>query len=469
MAEIMMIVDTAVITPVNRMPLIDDTDFKTIEAAVAYNAAGMDLRWNFVTAAGVQTSTAVTPTTAGSYDWTHLGDGIYSMEIPATGGASANNDTEGFGWWSGVVTGVLPFCGPIIQFSPANVVNSLVTGTDILDVSVTQWLGTAAATPTVAGVPEVDITHVAGATTDVSALATNVAAILVDTGTTLDGRIPAALVGGKMDSVVPDTQKVDLNTIKTQTVATTGAGTITVPAAATLASTTNITAGTITTTSNLTTNNDKTGYSLTATTGLGNQTANITGNLSGSVGSVTGAVGSVTGAVGSVTGAVGSVTANVNAVLANTAHGGAAATAQFGGVGGITSTLTGNVTGSVGSVTGNVGGNVAGSTNSVTTAVTLPTIPTNWITADGIAADAIGSSELAATAANEIADAILDRNVAGGSSAGRLVKEALYVLRNKTAIAGGTLTVYGTDDTTSAFTAAVTTAAGNPVSAIDPA
>jgi len=39
----------------------------------------------------------------------------------------------------------------------------------------------------------------------------------------------------------------------------------------------------------------KTGYSLTATTGLGNQTANITGNLSGSVGSVTGAVGSVTG------------------------------------------------------------------------------------------------------------------------------------------------------------------------------
>lgn len=39
----------------------------------------------------------------------------------------------------------------------------------------------------------------------------------------------------------------------------------------------------------------KTGYALTATTGLGNQTADITGSLSGSVGSVTGAVGSVTG------------------------------------------------------------------------------------------------------------------------------------------------------------------------------
>ncbi len=50
----------------------------------------------------------------------------------------------------------------------------------------------------------------------------------------------------------------------------------------------------------------KTGYSLTAATGLGNQTADITGNLSGSVGSVTGAVGSVTAAV-----TVGTINANV--------------------------------------------------------------------------------------------------------------------------------------------------------------
>lgn len=56
----------------------------------------------------------------------------------------------------------------------------------------------------------------------------------------------------------------------------------------------------------------KTGYTLTATTGLGNQTANITGNLSGSVGSVTGAVGSVTGAVGSVTGNVGGIAGTIN-------------------------------------------------------------------------------------------------------------------------------------------------------------
>lgn len=90
-----------------------------------------------------------------------------------------------------------------------------------------------------------------------------------------------------------------------------------------------------------------------ATTVTTSFTTTFTGNLTGSVGSVTGAVGSVTGAVGSVTGAVGSVT------------------------------------GAVGSVTGNVGGNVVGSVASVTAAVTLPSIPANWITAAGITAAAL--------------------------------------------------------------------------------
>lgn len=78
--------------------------------------------------------------------------------------------------------------------------------------------------------------------------------------------------------------------------------------------------------------------------------------------------GNIDGAVASVTGAVGSVTGNVG----------------------------GNVVGSVASVTGNVGGNVVGSVasvtgavNSVTSAVTLPTIPASWITASGIAAGAL--------------------------------------------------------------------------------
>lgn len=102
--------------PVNVLPLLDDTDFKSIESAVAYNAAGMTLKWNFVDTAGNFTQTAVTPTTSGTYDWAHQGGGMYSIEIPASGGASINNDTEGFGWFTGVATGVLPWRGPVIGF-----------------------------------------------------------------------------------------------------------------------------------------------------------------------------------------------------------------------------------------------------------------------------------------------------------------------------------------------------------------
>jgi hypothetical protein len=101
----------------------------------------------------------------------------------------------------------------------------------------------------------------------------------------------------------------------------------------------------------------KTGYTLTATTGLGNQTANITGNLSGSVGSVTGAVGSVSGNVG---GSVASVTGNVGGAVASV-------TGNVGGSVGSVTGAVGSVTGAVGSVAGNVGGNVVGSVGSLAT------------------------------------------------------------------------------------------------------
>lgn len=80
-----------------------------------------------------------------------------------------------------------------------------------------------------------------------------------------------------------------------------------------------------------------------------------------------------------------------------------------------------------------------------------------------------GSGALTAAERNAIADAILNRNVAGGSSAGRLVKEALYALRNKRAEAGGTMTVYGVDDSTPSWTAAVGREPKNPATSVDPA
>lgn len=119
MADFHFRVDTALSeVPVNILPLLDDTDFKSREVAIAYNAAGMDLVWNFVDHNGNFTQTAVTPTSGGAYDWTHQGKAQYTIEIPASGGASINNDTEGFGWFTGVATGVLPWRGPIVQFVP---------------------------------------------------------------------------------------------------------------------------------------------------------------------------------------------------------------------------------------------------------------------------------------------------------------------------------------------------------------
>lgn len=142
MPDIWMDVDAALSeVPVNIFPLLDDTTFKDIEADVNYNAAGLALIWHFVTTAGAYTQTAVTPTdTGGNYDWVEQGNGMFTIEIPATGGASINNDTEGFGWFTGLATGVLPWRGPVIGFRAAGLNNSLVDGTTI-DVNATAISG----------------------------------------------------------------------------------------------------------------------------------------------------------------------------------------------------------------------------------------------------------------------------------------------------------------------------------------
>ena len=127
MADIWMDVDVALSeVPVNILPLIDATDFKTRKESVAYNAAGLELIWHFTTTAGATSATVVTPTKGGAYDWAHQDGGMYTIEIPASGGASINNDAEGFGWFTGVATGVLPWRGPIIGFRAAGLNNLLI-------------------------------------------------------------------------------------------------------------------------------------------------------------------------------------------------------------------------------------------------------------------------------------------------------------------------------------------------------
>lgn len=74
-----------------------------------------------------------------------------------------------------------------------------------------------------------------------------------------------------------------------------------------------------------------------------------------------------------------------------------------------------------------------------------------------------------ATDLNSIADALLKRDMSAVTGeAARSLLNALRFLRNKWSITAGTLTVTKEDDTTTAWTAAVTTAAGDPVTSVDP-
>ena len=113
--------------PINIFPLVDEADPDTIKDALVYNAAGMDLVWNFFTTAGAFTQTAVTPTTGGGdYDWTNQGNGIYTLGMPASGGASINNNLEGVGWFTGQITDVKHWRGPTIGFRDSDINNILI-------------------------------------------------------------------------------------------------------------------------------------------------------------------------------------------------------------------------------------------------------------------------------------------------------------------------------------------------------
>jgi hypothetical protein len=198
-------------------------------------------------------------------------------------------------------------------------------------------------------------------------------------------------------------------------------------------------------------------------------------------------------------------------LISSTGGGGDGVTIVGNGAGGdLVADITGNVSGSVGSVTGDtkqtadvatlittVGVAGAGLT-ALATQASVNTIDdfldteiaailadtnelqTDWanggrldLILDIIAADT--TTDIPALIADvptavENADALLARNVSGGSSTGRTVKQALHVLRNKVAIADGTLTVYDTDDASASWTAAVTgTSGADPITTVDPA
>lgn len=123
-----------------------------------------------------------------------------------------------------------------------------------------------------------------------------------------------------------------------------------------------------------------------------------------------------------------------------------------------------------------ISGRVDANAQAMATAViSATTFAAGAIDAAAVAADAIGASELAQSAAQEVADEVLNRDIAGSASGNtRNVRNALRMLRNRWEITGlttttGTLTVYQENDTTAAWEATLTVTSGNPVIQIDPA
>lgn len=613
MADIWFDVDTAISEcPVNIMPLIDDGDFKTRETSVAYNAAGMDLVWNFVTTAGAYTQTAVTPTTSGAYDWAHQGDGMYSIEIPASGGGSINNDTEGFGWFTGIATGVLPWRGPVIGFRASGLndalidsaysttrglagtalpnaaadaaggliisdaggldadaqlvtkINAILDDTDLIDDGTS---GLAKIATDVAAIlvdtadmqPKLGAPAGASISADIAAVKSDTAAILVDTGTTLDGKIddiltdtgttlPATL--SSMAGATFDTSTDSLEAIRNRgdSAWTTATGFSTHSASDVWA------VGTRTLTA---IDEDSTTLDLDATIrgAVGMASADLDTQLaalptagenadavweeaiadhSGTSGSTAEALASA-GSAGdpwatSLPGSYGSGTAgkiigdNLNAtvssratqtsvdtidgivddILVDTAEIGAAGAGltEAGGTGDHLSAVPWNatwdaevqseVTDALNAYDPPTKAELDSAVAGLATAADLATVDgkidtidsnvdailddtgTSGVVVASLAANSITAAAIAADAGNEIADAILNRDMSTGTDSGsstvRTVRQALRLNRNKVEISGGTMTVYKEDDSTSSWTSSITTdEAAEPITASDPA
>lgn len=128
MADIYIDVDTSVVLPLNMLPLIDSADFLTIEDAIS--ASSLRISWNFCPTGGSPTQTTFSPgISGGPNDMFNIGHGMYTIEIPASGGSLVNNDTEGVGWFTGSGLGVCVFRSPMFLFRAAAINNTLIDGT----------------------------------------------------------------------------------------------------------------------------------------------------------------------------------------------------------------------------------------------------------------------------------------------------------------------------------------------------
>lgn len=107
--------NVVVTIPVNIYPMTDSITLKPV-TNLTHTASGLTLQWNFAQFNNVPSGLPITPTDSGNYLWNNMGGGMYSVLLPASGG-TVNNDKEGYGWFSGSISGVLSFRGPMFNFT----------------------------------------------------------------------------------------------------------------------------------------------------------------------------------------------------------------------------------------------------------------------------------------------------------------------------------------------------------------
>jgi len=326
-------------------PFVDQTDGFTAETGLTIAQADVRLKKNEGDWGQKNETTTLV----------HEENGWYRCLLNAT-----DTDTLGILMVAVNESGALPVWREFLVV-PANVWDSFL-GADLLDVSVTQWLGTAAATPTVAGIPEVDVTHWLG-----TAAATPTVAGVPEVDLTHLGGVAQSATDLKDfadDGYDPATNKVQ---------------------------------GVV--------------LADTVTTYTGNTPQ--TGDAFARIGAPAGV----------------SVSADIAAIEAQTDDIGVAGAGLI-------------------------------ALGDARLANLDAAVTTRAVAGDAMA---LTVAERAATA-----DKLLGRTRAGGADGGRTVAQCLAFGRNKWEIAGGVLTVYADDDLTPLYTAAVTTAAGDPVTSVDP-
>lgn len=195
---------------------VDSTDGNTEESGLT--VANTDIK--------IWKTGATTLASKNSGGATYISNGIYYAVLDAT-----DTDTLGPMVIFVHVSGALAVKQECLVL-PANIYDSFVAGSDNLDVNTMQWLGTACATPTVAGVPEVDLTHVSGdaqSATDLKDFAdagydpaTNKVqgVVLTDTVTTYTGNtVQTGDSFARLGAPTGASVSVDVAAIKTQTAA----------------------------------------------------------------------------------------------------------------------------------------------------------------------------------------------------------------------------------------------------------